>query len=461
MPVEPHETLEGQIIDEKNVKAFAVKACNKVGIVADLSVLDFNAPISMETVNYEYLATNGEKRNYSGKRFVFQSDVVSLGNVDVGKESEAKIFSIGDNQLSFRLQGSTSAKQFGVSEIFKKLGSQPVGISRLEIDPCQAKMELSLLPGLKLQMEIRNKRCKMIENMHKKNSDLQSSIEASSELKGALLSFEQSKWKNLDIEQKKELKDIDQAFQFVYENAPDFCNAKDEHESLLQDEIGIITEQVGKMLKNCDKCQRVKFHNLESIISSGQILSQTEGVRTSNGTYDPEMRREFSIHQYGRNMNEKYGYACLFSEEVNGKREGSINIYGNIILRFKPESVEDKITYFLGDTLAAKKYNFDTRPGVVGTENRETSLSASMHLNNQQILEVAKNGSMDPYDYVGERNYLEIQILGSLSLDDVSSIAFLEHEDYNNLSDDMKDILRKKEIELVFPSATKETEESV
>ena len=215
------------------------------------------------------------------------------------------------------------------------------------------------------------------------------------------------------------------------------------------------------MLKNCDKCQRVKFHNLESIISSGQILSQTEGVRTSNGTYDPEMRREFSIHQYGRNMNEKYGYACLFSEEVNGKREGSINIYGNIILRFKPESVEDKITYFLGDTLAAKKYNFDTRPGVVGTENRETSLSASMHLNNQQILEVAKNGSMDPYDYVGERNYLEIQILGSLSLDDVSSIAFLEHEDYNNLSDDMKDILRKKEIELVFPSATKETEESV
>lgn len=228
-------------------------------------------------------------------------------------------------------------------------------------------------------------------------------------------------------------------------------------EALSKTEEDIVIAQLDKMFKNCDFCARVNVRNLIEIVRSGRFCSQTENTGTSNGTFDPKLRKKFSVEQYGCLINEKYGYACSFSKEMKKVREGTIEQYGNIIINFKRSSVDGKMTYYLGDSLAAKSRNVTmhsgqiyTHLGVVGGMHCGTTLSGSLILTYQEILEVAKMGSIDPFDYVGERNYLEIQFLGSLNISDISSIGFLHREDYDDLPLDVRKRLRGSNISVVF-----------
>jgi hypothetical protein len=152
-------------------------------------------------------------------------------------------------------------------------------------------------------------------------------------------------------------------------------------------------------------------------------------------------------------MNEKSGYACLFNDEISNGGKEILSKYGEIIVNFKKESVEGKMTYYLGDSLAAytnKDRGEDPHLGVVGGKNGGTTLSGALVIWNQDVLTAANNCEMDPFAYVADNGYLEVQFLGDLSVDDIASIGFLDAKDYDNLPVELKEFLKQKNIDVVI-----------
>ena len=208
---------------------------------------------------------------------------------------------------------------------------------------------------------------------------------------------------------------------------------------------------------------RMRESGLEGLIESGKFYSQTESKDVqSNGSYVPELRKEYSEYHFGSVMNEKFGYACLFEKEMqelkpekemNDEDKRKIDNYGDIVINFKKSSLEGKMTYYLGDSGAAFEHRKNENPqlGVVGSEGQKTTLSGALVKSNQELLEVAKNdNTLDPFVYVSENGYLEVQILGDLSIDDVASIGFPDKDTYNKLSDLQQEELKKRNIDIVF-----------
>ena len=254
------------------------------------------------------------------------------------------------------------------------------------------------------------------------------------------------------------------AIERVSENATDYSKYKEGNPDFITaEEQAFLTDKLDEVFKNCDYCMRMRERGLKGLIESGKFYSQTENKDVqSNGSYAPELRKEYSEHHFGSVMNEKFGYACLFEKEMQelkpekemkdeDKRE--IDKYGDIVINFKKSSLEGRMAYYLGDSGAAfvQRKNENPQLGVVGSEGQKTTLSGALFKSNQELLEVAKNdNTLDPFAYVSDKGYLEVQILGGLGIDDVQSIGFPNEDAYNKLSDLQKEELKKRNINIVF-----------
>ena len=226
-------------------------------------------------------------------------------------------------------------------------------------------------------------------------------------------------------------------------------------DALSEQERTTIERQLDRVFAECDYCIRINADALEGVCDKGEFYSQTVMgyEEMTKVTKNPGLRKEFSEHHYGQVMNEKFGYAGRFLNEMEKEEHEHLNKYGDIIVSFKKESVEGKMTYYLGDSLASYRYRAfeDPHLGIVGGEKGGTTLSGMVgNKYYQDILEPAEKGEMDPFAYVGDNSYLEIQYLGRLRLQDIESIGFLDENSYHNLAPEAKRLLAQNNIDVVI-----------
>jgi hypothetical protein len=186
---------------------------------------------------------------------------------------------------------------------------------------------------------------------------------------------------------------------------------------------------------------RVKKGTLTKILKDGRFKSQFE-TESSGGTYSPRIRADYETKafKYNENLNPKdrpiYGYASPTKEGVykNPRDPKStfdpVGMYGRIRIRLKNRA-RNRSTITFDDSLGSIDY----------------LVPSPMNNASQKSLFLTKDisGMMDSLETqdVDNSRYVEIQVHGGVTIDDISKVFFPADFD---VTPELKEQLKKKGI---------------
>ena len=171
---------------------------------------------------------------------------------------------------------------------------------------------------------------------------------------------------------------------------------------------------------------RVPLEVIPLLIADGRLKNQHES-KQSEGTLDPRQRKDaerllFGIPTRGGKVKDRPIYGLV---ETDGYRDGAQ--YGKFVISLKPETAR-RSTMTFGDSLgvANATYGYNTEDGVRKSKKKDEPDLRSAHgaaipmtgdVSDEQILGATQaNGS--------NRAYIEIQVHGGVSLDDMRSVRY-------------------------------------
>ena len=205
-----------------------------------------------------------------------------------------------------------------------------------------------------------------------------------------------------------------------------------------EEDAQLIRDFIEKTIEDNDFCMRVSSKGLEFILKDGVFKNQME-VGKSRGLYNPGVRKQASKNLFGSDIDnmedadyEKYGYLGTKNKAFDLK-QSNVNQYGDIRVTFKKDSLKNRTTYTLTDslgpagvrgrqTLVAGKTSNPTANGIEyyelkrATEYISTNKTAS-----------TKNAQSVAYNLT-RGYYFELQYHGSLTVNDIESVQMLKRD---------------------------------
>ena len=196
-------------------------------------------------------------------------------------------------------------------------------------------------------------------------------------------------------------------------------------------DIAYMHEQLEKIINENDLAMRVRREYVESIIDT-HFKNQME-TGTSQGANAPDIRARLSAAYFGHPYDsmrktspdtfEKYGY--LAPRDKVAAMNASAGWYGDVVFRFKRDSVIDRTTFKTDDTLNIWSGTSDAIAGSL----KRASIAGLHDLDNTTIQKMRRSEQYihDPDKWVSTvswGSYFELQYHGHLSIDDVESVTF-------------------------------------
>ena len=255
-------------------------------------------------------------------------------------------------------------------------------------------------------------------------------------LGGKFKNLRDLKNKSIDEEVKKEL---ERAKNTTLHN---FDKTREEAETyarnwaqLTEEEEKEYNETIKEIFNNSDYAMRVPECAVEDILNSefrNQIdFFETEHREVTRGEPDPEWRKSQSETLFGHKgkdidgkvLNgkdyEKYGYLAAKEGKdfIEGEKISSAASYGDVVIRFKKDRLEGRVTYTIGDSLG-----FGTGAGDAGNP----SIAGIGSQNLREIVD-RKQDIKSPYEFDPSYfKYIELQYHGRLTPKDIESITFTD-----------------------------------
>lgn len=203
-----------------------------------------------------------------------------------------------------------------------------------------------------------------------------------------------------------------------------------------------LTKRAKKWANNATPFVRVKKGTLTKILKDGRFKTQFE-TKSSGGTFNPRIRAEVErqIFSYREDLNPKdrpiYGYASPTKEgtyKTPRDRQGTydpVGQYGRIRIRLK-DRARNRATITFDDSLGAVDYM------VPSPMNDATQ--RSLPVESSYVAEIIE--SLEKQEISGGR-YVEIQVHGGVTIDDISKVFFPADFD---VTPELKEQLKKKGI---------------
>jgi hypothetical protein len=203
---------------------------------------------------------------------------------------------------------------------------------------------------------------------------------------------------------------------------------KESTKNLSDNEINKVKENLNVILSGRNVAMNFFEDSLEALLDSkGKFMNQFE-IGESMGEYNPELRMEIEERTNGLSENTppserpKYGHLINDNYQADNMNYEAFN-YGAIRFIFN-ESIKDKVTYTFGDSLFNEESiaNSLEKPSLgVFTEQQLKKLASLnpedlKNLSHQELQKILENALRIDVAYI------EAQIHGSLTLDDVASV---------------------------------------
>ena len=252
-------------------------------------------------------------------------------------------------------------------------------------------------------------------------------------------SFGDSFGSGLDLAQK--------TLQNFVDNAKKWYN--DHIESrLTPEEIELSRNVLKEVISNSAYSMRFKSANIDKLIESGRFMNQFE-TGTSGGTVNTKYRRQATNQLFGLSGKrlkkpdfEKYGYfgnKDAYKDFVhNSTSRGGVSQYGDVIIHFAKDSVANKTTFTVNNSLGPAVYqelvaDNPNSPNLVGIDKE--LLKKTVNLLKAGNIKTPEEASKA----LGVR-YLETQYHGEIGLSDISSMYFTKDKPNDNQIQSLKEL---------------------
>lgn len=252
-------------------------------------------------------------------------------------------------------------------------------------------------------------------------------------------SFGDSFGKGLDLAQK--------TLQNFVDNAKKWYNNHIESR-LTPEEIELSRNVLKEVISNSAYSMRFKSANIDKLIESGRFMNQFE-TGTSGGTVNTKYRRQATNQLFGLSGKrlkkpdfEKYGYfgnKDAYKDFVhNSTSRGGVSQYGDVIIHFAKDSVANKTTFTVNNSLGPAVYqelvaDNPNSPNLVGIDKE--LLKKTVNLLKAGNIKTPEEASKA----LGVR-YLETQYHGEIGLSDISSMYFTKDKPNDNQIQSLKEL---------------------
>ena len=174
---------------------------------------------------------------------------------------------------------------------------------------------------------------------------------------------------------------------------------------------------------------RFKSSNIDSLLDSGRFMNQFE-TGTSGGTISNKFRKEATKNLFGaadklkKTDYEKYGYLANSDFLKDSIRNGTLDMYGDTIIRFNKDTLKGRVTFTVDDSLGnavLKK--------VIASGTDKAGISAIDVRKMRSYTDILKHTeATDVADLTSDlgARYIELQYHGELLLSDVKEICFTD-----------------------------------
>ena len=217
---------------------------------------------------------------------------------------------------------------------------------------------------------------------------------------------------------------------------------------LTPEEIEFSSHVLKKVIDNSAYSMRFKSANIDKLIESGRFMNQFE-TGTSGGTVNTKYRRQATNQLFGLSGKrlkkpdfEKYGYfgnKDAYKDFVhNSTSRGGVSQYGDVIIHFAKDSVANKTTFTVNNSLGPAVYqelvaDNPNSPNLVGIDKE--LLKKTVNLLKAGNIKTPEEASKA----LGVR-YLETQYHGEIGLSDISSMYFTKDKPNDNQIQSLKEL---------------------
>ena len=195
-----------------------------------------------------------------------------------------------------------------------------------------------------------------------------------------------------------------------------------------------IRQNLQELFDNSEYHLAINPDTLEKVVDSGRFMNQFE-TGSSRGLFDNDIRKKATKQLFGSDVDtmsasdfEKYGYLGHMDFVVDAS-DSNARQYGSAIVRFKKESLNDRVTYTLGDSLGGAM----SQTHIAGHDGQNVTISGiedSSYVRskvlNSRLIKVPGSMTHNPHELADETRsgYIELQYHGDLLLSDVQSVCF-------------------------------------
>lgn len=186
-----------------------------------------------------------------------------------------------------------------------------------------------------------------------------------------------------------------------------------------------LTEHLKEQVKNADIAIRVDPLILDVILDDGRFKSQHESLQ-SRGYFGPKVREDVENAVWGEETYERIEHRPIYGYLTKAESLGpsASKQYGSVEIILKRDSVEDRTTFTVGDSLGAIEgrrvipapITFPDHSAVAG------NISTNPYLPSSTSGGALRATLGSPKTFL----YYEAQIHGGVSLDDIQFVKFTE-----------------------------------
>lgn len=223
-------------------------------------------------------------------------------------------------------------------------------------------------------------------------------------------------------------------------------------------------EVMTELIDEHDFAMRIPSVNILKEISETHFKNQME-TGSSAGALNFEMRKDAVSNMFGLDKSqvnklknkefEKYGYLAHKDLKIDTLKAESAKQYGGITVRFNKESIADRTTYTVGDSL----YMSEESGGVAASVLKPSLAGVDEWLLQDNFIEEAgeefvedlrgATGDVELFLQKVQKPYVELQFHGDLTIDDVESISVAKFSlEERKLTPEIRQMLKDKGIQL-------------
>ena len=196
-----------------------------------------------------------------------------------------------------------------------------------------------------------------------------------------------------------------------------------------KEDEAIVANKLQNTIDSSEFSMRFKSSNIDSLLDSGRFMNQFE-TGTSGGTISNKFRKEATKNLFGaadklkKTDYEKYGYLANSDFLKDSIRNGTLDMYGDTIIRFNKDTLKGRVTFTVDDSLGnavLKK--------VIASGTDKAGISAIDVRKMRSYTDILKHTeATDVADLTSDlgARYIELQYHGELLLSDVKEICFTD-----------------------------------